>query len=369
MIIWSGFPVKVILLFSHPPIPLKNRLIYIFPISISFIRNDRVLLEKHFEIIPFSFQPVVKFLTPFVLVHQFFFLLCNIRKTDALVCWFAGYHSYFPSLIGKWFKKPVLIIAGGADCVNFPGIHYGNFQNAGMRAFTRASYRKVSHIAPVHEWLIQNHYTYDPQVPSGQGYELVYPGATTAHTVIKFGYDGDKFKPCGERQPNSFLTVSQMNASNFYRKGIDLYFSMARKFPHCTFTLVGNKEGMNYPGLPENVKILPFVEYDKLPEVYSSHEFYYQVSMCEGFPSAPCEAMLCGCIPIVSNVAALPEIAGDTGFILTHRDEQELEKLFHKALASDKISLSKKARERILHLYPPSERQKLITLIKDLIRI
>ena len=42
--------------------------------------------------------------------------------------------------------------------------------------------------------------------------------------------------------------------------------------------------------------------------------------MSEGFPNALCEAMLSGCIPIVSNVGAMPKIVKETGYLLLKKD-------------------------------------------------
>ena len=49
--------------------------------------------------------------------------------------------------------------------------------------------------------------------------------------------------------------------------------------------------------------------------------------MSEGFPNALCEAMLCGCIPIGSNVASIPHIIGDKGYILKQKNEILLQNL------------------------------------------
>jgi glycosyltransferase involved in cell wall biosynthesis len=85
----------------------------------------------------------------------------------------------------------------------------------------------------------------------------------------------------------------------------------------------------------------------------------------EGFPSAPCEAMLCECVPITSNVAALPHIVGDTGFILTKKNPDELETLMRTALNSDVTALGKRARQRIMDLFPKTVRSKLIEVIEE----
>jgi len=83
----------------------------------------------------------------------------------------------------------------------------------------------------------------------------------------------------------------------------------------------------------ENVSYQPFMQPEQLPELLGKHQFYIQVSMTEGFPNALIEAMACGCVPIVSQVGVMPEIIGDTGYILESKDPQLLEKLIRKAIA------------------------------------
>src|SRR6185369_10376616 len=98
---------------------------------------------------------------------------------------------------------------------------------------------------------------------------------------------------------------------------------------------------------------------------YSKQQFYFQISIAEGFPSAICEAMLCNCIPIGSNVAAIPMIIGDCGFVLNKRDPEMLMALIKNALNSDTKTLAKKSRERIIELFPQGKREaELIKLIE-----
>ena len=77
--------------------------------------------------------------------------------------------------------------------------------------------------------------------------------------------------------------------------------------------------------------------------------------------------MLCECVPIASSVAALPEIVGDTGFILHTKDADRLKELLDTALASDQIALGLRARQHIMDSFPPSERRKLLALVEEMV--
>jgi len=342
---------------------LKKKILYTYPGLVSFVRNDLKLLSDFYTVRQFGFIPKKKIFTPLYFIKQLFFILINLPGTSIFICQFAGYHSLLPVLFGKLFNIPVLLVLGGTDCVSFPSINYGNFNKPLLGWFTYRSLKYATHLAPVHESLVISNYTYTDDDTLKQGYQFFHSDIKTQHTTLCYGYDPEKFVSSEHKKTNSFITVAQLNAPNYYRKGIDLIFEMGKRFPECFFTIVGNTAEMKYDFVPPNVTLLPFIPYEELKNAYGSHEFYFQLSICEGFPSAPCEAMLCGCIPIVSNVAALPEIVGDAGFILPKKDPDLLEQLLKKALSSDKTTLSIKARQRIIDKYPINERQKFIELV------
>jgi len=330
------------------------------------VRNDESLLKKKFRVHSYFFDQK-KLKLPFSFVFQFFFLLFKGWRSDIFVSWFAGYSSFLPSIFSKLFNKPHLIILGGTDCYSFPSIRYGNFQKRLHGWFTCQSLKMATHLSPVAEELVDAPYTYTDDDFPRQGYKNFCRSAKAPYTTLNLGYDPVKFFKSQPKVPSTFLTVAQMNKPNFYRKGIDLIFEMAKEFPQYSFTIVGNTDEMKYDLVPQNIKLLPFVKYESLRDIYSEHEFYFQLSITEGFPSAPCEAMLCECIPITSNVGALPAIVDDTGFILNKKDLAELKSLIKRALNDNRKKLGSESRNRIVHKFPLAEREKLIALIEILI--
>jgi glycosyltransferase involved in cell wall biosynthesis len=114
--------------------------------------------------------------------------------------------------------------------------------------------------------------------------------------------------------------------------------------------------------------LLSAVKNNDLPAVYSEMSFYLQLSMAEGFPNALCESMLCECVPIGSAVFSIPEIIGDTGFVLQRRSVAELAKLLDIALKADNAALGKKGRQRIAENYNEDKRsQALLQLCHQLL--
>jgi glycosyltransferase involved in cell wall biosynthesis len=152
-------------------------------------------------------------------------------------------------------------------------------------------------------------------------------------------------------------------------KGIDLIVKAAPHFPECTFTIAGCPEHFHPPLTANNIKWVSIQSKAHLLSLYQNHQYYLQLSMSEGFPNAICEAMLCECIPIGSDVNALPDIIGDTGFMIHHRDAEELKSLIHLILKSGTKKPGFEARHRIIRNFSLTNRkEKLLKLADRLIQ-
>ncbi|WP_181306594.1 glycosyltransferase family 4 protein [Rufibacter sp. XAAS-G3-1] len=350
----------------------KPVLLYFYPAQSSFVVKDLRLMEREYEVRHQGFLPAKKWQTLLVWLKQVLFLLRHLWQAEKLVCMFAGYHSFFPALFGKLTRKPCLIVAGGTDCVSFPSIGYGCFANPLLGRFARWSYQLAAHIAPVHEKLVWQDYTYQPNDFPHQGFRFHCPDLETPHTVVYNGYDASFWQkePTITRQPNSFLTVCAGLNMRFTQrlKGVDLILEVAARLPQATFTIVGAPIGFKLPNQPYNVVLLPKMPLAELKSIYSAHAFYLQLSMSEGFPNALSESMLCECVPVVSNVGAMPDLIEGSGFVLPHRNVIELEQVLKEALAAkDTVELGRKARAIIANQYPERRREReLMSLLKSL---
>ena len=235
-----------------------------------------------------------------------------------------------------------------------------------MSFATCFSISNATHVMPVHKSMVLSNYTYSDADYPQQGYKAFCKKAETPFTEINYGYNSAAFFNNQQLKiKNNFLTVAvNAKGSTFYRKGIDLIIELAKICPDYNFTLLGVKDELDHLQLTENIKLLPPVPHTELINYYSQHEFYFQLSIAEGFPNALCEAMLCECIPIGSDVFGIPDIIGDTGFILKKKDITLLKSLVDEAVKSDKVTLAKKARQRIMENFPEKKREeKLVDVI------
>lgn len=341
----------------------RKKLIYIFAFHSSFIRKDEALLKDHFEVVSLFFNPLPRWKTPLSLLRQLIQLLIQLPSTHAVVCQFAGFHTVLPTMLGKVFGKKVYLILLGAECHNYPLIQHGNFRKAILATATRISFRFAYKLLPIHASLARFENHYDPEEPVHQGFLSLVPKLKTHYAVIPHGFDHALFQPAAAltREQRSFITAASSVAPPvFQRKGIDLFIEMARRFPDCHFTLLCKNDYLQSQELPGNLKIAEAVPYAQLPALLASHQFYMQVSIAEGLPNALCEAMLCGCVPIGSDVFAIPEIIGDAGFILRNKNANALEITIKNALDADLDTLSEKARKRIQENFPLKIRAELL---------
>jgi glycosyltransferase involved in cell wall biosynthesis len=346
----------------------STTILYIYTARRSFVNNDLLMLEKHFKVVPYHFRTDVKWMTPLSFVKQLLYLLFLGWKYDTLISFFAGYHSVLPCLFARLFGKKGIIILGGTDCFKYPSFRYGNFTKPAYGKATCISVSSASLLLPVSQNLIRSDSKYYTVDSTEQGIQVWCSNMNTPYQVVPLEYDPSLFKRTStERIPNSFITVAfGIQGTSFIRKGIDKFIMAAAHFPNSRFTIVGSGKE-NFPvEVPKNVVLIPPVPYSALVDLYNQHEFYLQLSIAEGFPSAPCEAMLCECFPIASAVASMPEIIGDTGLLISSIEDKVIIAGIQKALQTDnKGEIGKQARERIIAKFGPGSRKnKLMEVLK-----
>jgi glycosyltransferase involved in cell wall biosynthesis len=339
---------------------MQKNVLYVHVGLSSFVVKDIAIIERNHRVIPHLFSVKSKKALLLAFVKQFFFLLLNGRKAKLVVIQFAGYQSFFPVIFARFFRFKTVIILGGTDCVSFPSIQYGCHYNSLLRPFTGYSMRKAHLLLPVDQSLVHCEYTYTASDFKHQGYQSHVENCTTPYRVIPNGYDPSLWKRTTQKESNTFVTVGSNFSFHFSRllKGIDLIVGIAPFFPDCIFFIVG---GDNLPGeVPTNVRLIQNLPNAELPRFLSDKRFYLQLSMSEGFPNALCEAMLCECVPIVSQVGPMPLIIGETGYVLKEKDRTQLVSLIRSALEKSTEAQGKMARSRIANDFTLENRSELL---------
>jgi len=281
--------------------------------------------------------------------------LRNAGKVDLIYSWFADF-SFWPLLIGRIFQKKTMVIVGGYDVAKVAEIKYGSLMTRRGRWKASYSLRKASSVLAVDEGLVSD-------IKNNLGF--MSDKIRTVHT----GYDGDKFYPLGEKQ-DIVLTVA--NAADWQRvrvKGLDMFVDVAKDLPGIRFQMIGihgeAKERLEAIS-PNNLEIYGPMGMDELLKAYQKSKVYCQFSMREGLPNSLCEAMLCECVPVGTNVQGVRTVIDGVGFLVNPGNIRGASEFILKALSEP--SLGKDSRLRIINEFTIKTREdRIIEAIQKLI--
>lgn len=311
----------------------------------SFVRKDEEILSSSFSVATMPFRGKSDILP----------LARAISNSDVVVCWFAWDNAFWSSVISPILGRRTVVIAGGFDVVSLPELGYGNLLNSGAARRTKFALRRADLVVAVSE-SIRN----DAQKVSGRG----------DIRLIHHGFDESKY-PLGRGKKETALTVGDITESNLTRKGIRCFVRAARHAPDVRFLVVGqrHRRAVELLGnLPENVTLLGRLSDADLINVMMESKVYVQVSAHEGFGCALAEAMLCGCVPVVTDRGAIPEVVGETGFYVKYDSPRETAARILEGAGSSELA-SRAARDRICRLFPLKKRREaLVNAVHEALR-
>jgi teichuronic acid biosynthesis glycosyltransferase TuaC len=212
-------------------------------------------------------------------------------------------HYFYPAgvaaaLLGRHFRKPVVITARGSD-INLIAQH-----SIPRRLIVWAA-RRASAVVAVSQAL-------------QRGLEQL--GVDAAKTVVlRNGVDADAFRPLDRAAERSRLGVTGevlISVGNLVElKGNDLVIRSLRLLPETTVLLVGDGPDRSRlelvaheAGVAERVRFVGAVAQTELPRYYSAADALVLASSREGWPNVLLEAMACGTPVVAARVGGTPEI-------------------------------------------------------------
>ena len=142
--------------------------------------------------------------------------------------------------------------------------------------------------------------------------------AETASTIESLGLPQEYILFVGTIEPRKNL----VGLASAYRE-------LLLELPDLPKLVIAGRPGWHYEqlmddivkvGLNEQLIFANQVADDQLPALYNHALALVTPSFYEGFGLPALEAMACGTVPIVSNVASLPEIVGDVGILIDPHD-------------------------------------------------
>ena len=186
-------------------------------------------------------------------------------------------------------------------------------------------------------------------------------------TVVHHGVPDPFGEEPGTKEREA-LTVGAVDRGTLIQKGQLPFVEAARELPDVPFVLAGKwlDEAIEAlrAGAPPNVEFTGWLSQADLLDRYRRAAVYVQASRHEGFGLAVAEAMLAGCVPVVVNATAMPEVVGDAGVLIDSQQPREVAEGVRRALELGPEA-ARRARERILTGFPMESRREGILRVVD----
>ncbi len=326
------------------------KILFVFPDQSSFILRDlRILRERH-DVVDRNIHHV----NPF----RFLGDVAALTKSDLLFLWFASSYAFPLVLIARLLGKKIVTVVGGYEAVNMPEIDYGAARKPLSRFLKKLLLRLSDRILAV---------------SAASRREIIgnLGISESAITLIYHGFE-DIGKETATFKRAVVTSVSGLTQSTWLRKGIYDFVRIAEALPDVSFQHIGDVKSdvtaLLGHSLPSNLESTRRVPFDALVENLSAAKVYLQISRHEAFGCSVAEAMLCRCIPVVSNAGALPEVVGDCGIVVESREPTVVAEAVRKALAMPE-SEGERARQRILmHFSYAARRDRLLEIVESIDR-
>jgi glycosyltransferase involved in cell wall biosynthesis len=278
-----------------------------------FITEDLNILRKHWEVEHLLVRGAGALAS----------ILRGVRRSDIVYTWFVSTYAAAAVASARIFHRRSVIAIGGADVAGMDEIGYGIWLSPWKSRLVSYALRMADRVLAV-----------DPFLKEEAIRRADYDGRNIEY--LPTGYDSLFWAPGGERS-DSVLTVAVCDSEARLRvKGVDLLLDTARCLPGTKFLLVGIQEphaGGLRARAPGNIEIRGRVSREELLALYRRSRVYCQPSRFEGLPNSVCEAMLCGCVPVCSDVGGMRTPVTGHGFLVPWGDPATLAAAIMEAMA------------------------------------
>lgn len=327
----------------------QRRPVILVPIlfELSFLRSDIRVLAERYEVRE-------------VRSHRPGEMLAALRAlpgTDLVFCWFASLRFLPLVLLARLLGKPVVIVTGGYDVAAEPAIEYGNMR-PGLTALLGRLVLRLATICLPYSEAGRRETTVNGRVPESR------------QRMIYLGFAPPPPPPGGPRRRQA-VTVGRIDSSTIHRKGLITVARMGALAPDIEVVIAGKADPEPLRQLQAvagpNVRFAGFVPDAELTRLLQESAVYLQPSVHEAFGCAVAEAMLEGCVPVVSDRGSLPEVVGDTGCYVPPGDPAALAEAVRRAIDAPPAH-GETPRARIERLFPlDRRRQELHAVIDDIL--
>ena len=151
-----------------------------------------------------------------------------ILQNDLVIGWFASWHTFFPTLLARWFRRPSLLIVGGYDIANMPEIGYGSQRGGIKQWIAKMTLRSATQLICNSEFSRQ---------------ETIKNTGVCSSKVTRIYHAVEDY--CEKCSPKEALVVTagNVNYTNLQRKGLEPFVRAAALLPDIPFVLIVQMAG------------------------------------------------------------------------------------------------------------------------------
>jgi len=291
-----------------------------------FIRQNLALLQEDHEVLTFdlsqhatSFSQVPRY------ILDVFGEWDGISSSDVLWLWFADYPAIPFVAMARLMHKPVAVNVGGWEVYAAPEVGYGNQLSTVRGAATR--------------WILRNA---SVAVCMSEAYRKIIE----------------------EVEPHATVRVvpGRIDTALCSEPLLDDKHGVVTAY--CSYNLAETIKGI--PIFTEATQgmdsvILKDVPHKRLIGSLQHAKVYCQLSYTESFGITLLEAMACGCVPVVSDRDALPEVVGGVGVVVPYGDASKTRDAITDAIDMD----GGNARKRAMVFSRENAKAKIEQLLKE----
>jgi glycosyltransferase involved in cell wall biosynthesis len=323
-----------------------SQILFVYSRDATFIQIDREVLSKRWSVRTWQQRRGPVNLPA---------LVAAVWRSELVFGWFASWHTFWPVTLAWIMRRPSVLVLGGFDTARLPEIGYGLQQRRVMRHVSRWVMRRA-------RYLVTNSHYSRQEIESNVG---IRPERVR---VVHHGVPDPFGELPAAARDRLALTVGVVERRNVERKGLGPFVRAAALLPDVEFVVAGKWEDDSAEELRAlagpNAKLTGWIEQDELEDLYRRASVYVQASLHEGFGLSVAEAMLAGCIPVVTRRGALPEVVGDEGVLIEDPSAEAVAAGVERALGLGDEARAR-ARARVIEHFPLEMRKREIQKVVE----
>lgn len=306
---------------------------FVYGAPSSFVRGDLGILRDRFDVIA----------CPWEGKRSIPSILSAVRSADLTFAWFANDHAGVAVTASRLVGTPSIVVVGGSDVAYVPELDYGRFTRSPRQTVpTRIALRHADLLLAVSEFTRE------------ETLERVEPRRIE---VVPNGVDVDAFRPA-ETTERVAVTVAPAVPGRVRLKGLETVAEASRRADDVDFVLIGRLDAGVRDRLQRigpDLEMTGWLDHEEVRDRLGRAAVVCQPSYRESFGLAVAEGMASGCVPVVTERGALPEVAGDVGRYVPYGDAEAVARTVEEA-ADAPASAGQAARERIVERFSLARR-------------